>query len=73
MSSSSQVIPNTPDVLVRNEGNSFLVLPSHFPRQTVDRGARPAGRSVVWERLGRRAPFRLGLAQGLKDAGLVLA
>src|SRR5213594_4556200 len=60
MSSSSQVVPSTPDVLVRNEGTVFLVLPSHFPRQTVDRGARPAGRSVVWERLGRRAPFRLG-------------
>ena len=60
MSSSSQVVPDTPDVLVRNEGTVFLFCPPHFPRQTVDRGARPAGRSVVWERLGRRAPFRLG-------------
>src|SRR5437016_9756501 len=70
MSSSSQVIPNTPDVLVRNEGNSFLVLPSHFPRQTVDRGARPAGRSVVWERLGRRAPFRVRSRRRAEGCGI---
>src|SRR5213594_4325493 len=70
MSSSSQVVPSTPDVLVRNEGTVFLVLPSHFPRQTVDRGARPAGRSVVWERLGRRAPFRVGSRPRAEGCGI---
>src|SRR6266699_2753528 len=70
MSSSSQVVPSTPDVLVRNEGTVFLFCPLTSPRQTVDRGACPAGRSVVWERLGRRAPFRLGSRPRAEGCGI---
>src|SRR5438552_4126661 len=67
MSSSSQFVPSTPEVLVRNEGTVFLFCPL---TSRGKRGARPAGRSVVWERLSRRAPFRLGPRPRAEGCGI---
>ena len=72
MSSSSQVIPNTPDVLVRNEGTVFFFCPltsrgKQWIEEHVQADAQWFGSALVVER------FAWGLAQGLKDAGLVLA
>src|SRR2546421_11436548 len=73
MSSSSQVVPNTPDVLVRNEGTVFLFCPltsrgKQWIEEHVQRDAQWFGSALVVEHR-----FAWGLAQGLKDAGLVLA
>src|SRR5947199_3991066 len=60
MSSSSQVTPNTPDVLVRNEGTVFLFCPlTSRGKQWIEEHVQPDA-PVVWEHLGRRAPFRVG-------------
>ena len=64
MSSSSQVVPSTPDVLVRNEGTVFLFCPlTSRGKQWIEEHVQP---DALWR-------FAWGLAQGLKDAGLVLA
>src|SRR5437879_1724529 len=69
MSSSSQLVPNTPDVLVRNEGTVFLFCPlTSRGKQWIEE--QPAGRSVVWERLSRRAPFRLGSRPRAEGCGI---
>ena len=72
MSSSSQVFPSTPDVLVRNEGSVFLFCPLTFQsKEWIDEHVQPDpmwfGNALVVEHR-----FAWGLAQGMKDAGLVL-
>jgi len=73
MSNSSQVVPNTPDVLVRTEGAVFLSCPlTSDGKQWIEEHVQPdpqwfGGALVVEHR------FLWGLAQGMKDAGLVLA
>ena len=73
MSSSSQVVPNTPDGLVRNEGTVSLFCPltsdgKQWIEEHVQPDAQCFGRALVVEHR-----FAWSLAQGLKDAGLVLA
>jgi len=72
MSSSSQVVSNTPDVLVCNEGTVFLFCPlTHRSKAWIDEFVQPDaqwfGNALVVEHR-----FAWGLAQGMKDAGLVL-
>ena len=72
MSSSSQVVPTTPDVLVCNEGTVFLFCPltsrgKAWIDQYVQPGAQWFGNTLVVEHR-----FAWGLAQGMKDAGLLL-
>jgi hypothetical protein len=71
MSSSSQV-RITPDVLVHNEGTLFLFCPlTSRGREWIDEHVQPDaqwfGSALVVEHR-----FAWGLAQGMKDAGLVL-
>jgi hypothetical protein len=71
MSSFSQV-PITPDVLVRNEGTVFLFCPlTSRGKDWIDEHVQPdalwLGNALVVEHR-----FAWGLAQGMKDAGLVL-
>ena len=71
--SSSSVVPITPDVLVRNEGTVFLFCPltsrgKEWIDEHVSRDAQWFGDVLVVEHR-----FAWGLAQGMKDAGLVLA
>ena len=73
MSSSSQVVQNTPDVLVCNEGTVFLFCPltsqgKKWIDEYVQSDALWFGNALVVEHR-----FAWGLAQGMKDAGLVLA
>ena len=73
MSSSSQVVPITPDVLVDNEGTVFLFCPlTSRGKEWIDEHVQEAalwfGNALVVEHR-----FAWGLAQGMKDAGLVLA
>lgn len=73
MSSSSQVVPITPDVLICNEGTVFLFCPltsrgKQWIREYVDPDALWFGSALVVEHR-----FAWGLAQGMKDAGLVVA
>ena len=73
MSSSSQVSPNTPDVIVRNEGTLFLFCPlTSRGRLWIDENVQP---DALWfgSALVVEHRFAKGLAQGMKDAGLVLA
>jgi hypothetical protein len=72
MSSSSQVVPSTPDVLVCNEGTVFLFCPlTSQGKEWIDEHVQPDaqwfGNALVVEHR-----FAWGLAQGMKDAGLVL-
>ena len=72
MSSSSQVVPIPPDVLVCNEGTVFLFCPlTSRGKQWIDEYVQPDalwfGNALVVEHR-----FSWGLAQGMKDAGLVL-
>ena len=71
--SSSSVVPITPDVLVRNEGTVFLFCPlTSRGKEWIDEHVQPDsqwfGDVLVVEHR-----FAWGLAQGMKDAGLVLA
>jgi len=73
MSRSSQVVPNTPDVLVQNEGTVFLFCPltslgQGWIDEHVQSDALWFGHALVVEHR-----YAWGLAQGMKDAGLVLA
>ena len=72
MSSSSQLVPSTPDVLVRNEGTVFFCPLTSRGKQWIEEHVQPDaqwfGSTLVVEHR-----FASGLAQGLKDAGLVLA
>jgi hypothetical protein len=73
MSTSSQPIPNTPDVLVRNEGTIFLSCPltnrgKEWIDDHVQQDALRFGKALVVEHR-----FAWALAQGMKDEGLVLA
>ena len=73
MSSSSQVVPSTPDVLVCNEGTVFLFCPlTSRSKEWIDHHVQPDtqwfGNVLVVEHR-----FAWDLAQGMKDAGLVLA
>ena len=73
MSSSSHAVPITPDVLVRNEGTVFLFCPlTSQGKGWIDEHVSPDaewfGNALVVEHR-----FAWGLAQGMKDAGLVLA
>ena len=72
MSSSSQVVPSTPDVLVCNEGTVFLFCAltyrgKEWIHEYVQPDALWFGSALVVEHR-----FAWGLAQGMKDAGLVL-
>jgi hypothetical protein len=72
MSSSSQVPTITPDVLVHNEGTVFLFCPltsrgKDWINEHVQSDAQWFGSALVVEHR-----FAWGLAQGMKDAGLVL-
>ena len=72
MSSSSQVVPNTPDVLVQNDGTVFLFCPlTSQGREWIDEHVQSDalwfGNALVVEHR-----FAWGLAQGMKDAELVL-
>jgi hypothetical protein len=73
MSSPPAVSSAIPDVLVCNEGTVFLFCPL-TPRGTkwIDENVRPDalwfGNALVVEHR-----FAWGIAQGMKDAGLVLA
>ena len=72
MSSSSQVVP-TPDVLVCNEGTVFLFCPlTSRAKEWIDEHVQP---DALWfgSALVVEHRFAWGLAQGMKDAGLVLA
>ncbi len=72
MSSSSQVIQNTPDVLVRNEGTVFLFCPLTSRGKEWDEHVQSDalwfGNTLVVE---HRCAWPL--AQGMKAAGLNLA
>jgi len=72
MSNSSQVVPSTPDVLVCNEGTVFLFCPlTSQAKEWIDEYVQPDaqwfGSALVVEHR-----FAWGLAQGMKDAGLVM-
>jgi len=72
MSSSSQVVPSTPDVLVCNEGTVFLFCPlTSRGKEWIDEYVQPDalwfGNTLVVEHR-----YAWSLAQGMKDAGLVL-
>jgi hypothetical protein len=63
---------DTPDVLVRNEGTVFVFCPlssqaKEWTNEHVQRDALWFGNVLVVEHR-----FAWGLAQGMKDAGLVL-
>jgi len=73
MSSFSQVVPNTPDVLVQNEGTVFLFCPlTSLGKEWIDEHVQADalwfGHALVVEHR-----FAWGLAQGMKGAGLALA
>ena len=73
MSNSSPVTPITPDVLVCNEGTVFLFCPlTSRGREWIEEYVQPVapwfGNALVVEHR-----FAWGLAQGMRDAGLVLA
>jgi len=73
MSISSPVVPITPDVLVRNEGTVFLFCPlTSQGKEWIDEHVQP---DALWfgSALVVEHRFAWGLAQGMKDAGLVLA
>ena len=72
MSSSSQVVPNPPDVLVRNKGTVFLFPLTSRGKQWIEEHVQP---DALWfgSALVVEHRFAWNLAQGLKDAGLVLA
>ena len=73
MNGSSQVHPNTPDVVVRNEGTVFLFCPlTAHARLWIDENVQP---DALWfgSALVVEHRFAWGLALGMKDAGLVLA
>jgi hypothetical protein len=72
MSSSSQVVQSTPDVLVCNEGTVFLFCPlTSRGKEWIDDHVQP---DAQWFRnaLVVEHRFAWGLAQGMKDAGLAL-
>jgi hypothetical protein len=72
MSSSSPVVSITPDVLVRNEGTVFLFCPlTSQSKEWIDEHVQP---DALWfgDALVVEHRFAWGLAQGMKDAGLVL-
>jgi hypothetical protein len=70
--SSSSLVSVTPDVLVHNEGTLFLFCPlTSQAKEWIDEHIQPDaqwfGSVLVVEHR-----FAWGLAQGMKDAGLVL-
>jgi hypothetical protein len=72
MSSSSQVVSNISDVLIHNEGTVFLFCPltslgQEWIDEHVQSDALWFGHALVGEHR-----YAWGLAQGMKDAGLVL-
>ena len=72
MSKSSQVVPTPPDILVHNEGTVFLFcLLTSRGKEWINNHVQPDaqwfGSALVVEHR-----FAWGLAQGMKDAGLVL-
>jgi len=72
MSSLSQVVPNTPDVLVCNEGTVFLFCPlTSRGKEWIEEHVQP---DALWfgNALAVEHRFAWGLAQGMKDSGLVL-
>jgi hypothetical protein len=73
MSSSRQVASPTPDILVHNEGTLFLFRPLTVRAKSwIDENVQPDaqcfGAALVVEHR-----YALRLAQGMKDAGLLLA
>jgi hypothetical protein len=69
---SSQAVRTVPDVLIRNEGTLFLFCPLTVRAKTwiterVQPNAQWFGNALVVEHR-----FARGLAQGMKDEGLVL-
>jgi len=71
--SSSSVVPITPDVLVQNEGTVFLFCPlTSRGKEWIDEHVQP---DAQWfgDVLVVEHRFAWCLAQGMKDAGLVLA
>jgi len=73
MSSSSQLVPSTPDVLVRNEGTVFFCPLTSRGKQWIEEHVQPDALWWFGSALVVEHRFAWGLAQGLKDAGLVLA
>jgi hypothetical protein len=72
MSSSSQLVPNIPDVLVCNEGTVFLFCAltsqgKEWINEHVQPDALWFGNALVVEHR-----YAWSLAQGMKDAGLAL-
>lgn len=70
--SSTQAVHRIPDILVRNEGTVFLFCPltvraKDWIDRHVERDALWFGNDLVVEHR-----FAWGLAQGMKDAGLIL-
>jgi hypothetical protein len=75
--SSSSVVPITPDVtpdvLVRNEGTVFLFCPlTSQGKEWVSENVHSEPRQWFGDVLVVEHRFAWGLAQGMKDAGLVL-
>lgn len=73
MSSSSAIVPETPDAPVYNAGTLFLLCPlTHRAKTWIDEHVEP---DVQWfgSALVVEHRYAHGLAQGLIDAGLVLA
>ena len=69
---SSPVVPITPDVLVRNEGTLFLFCPiTARAHQWIDEHVQT---DALWfgNALVVAHRYAWGLAQGMKDAGLML-
>jgi hypothetical protein len=71
--SSSQAVHVVPDVLVHNEGTLFLFCPlTARAKRWIDEYVQP---DALWfgSALVVEHRFAWGLAQGMNDAGLVLA
>jgi hypothetical protein len=69
---SNSQVPITPDILVRNECTLFLFCPlTSHAKEWIDEHVQP---DALWfgSALVVEHRFAWGLAQGMKDAGLVL-
>ncbi len=72
MNSPSSVVPNTPDILVHNEGTVFLFCPltsraKEWIHEHVQPDAMWFGSALVVEHR-----FAWGCVQGMRDGGLIL-
>lgn len=73
MSSSRQVVSPTPDILVHNEGTLFLFCPLTIrAKDWIDGHVQPDAQWFGAD-LAVEHRYALGLAEGMKNAGLRLA